>query len=138
MGLLLGLLTACSGSSSEAFCDRATTAHQAGPLFPARTDGAPLPNLEALTALEAMADAAPSEIAAEMQVLVDEAQALVRAAQVRRENGSSFPDNDRWSQRAVERAQSAVIDYSDTHCDIVLTQTVRPGSQDPHPTPEID
>ena len=129
--LLVSALGACSESPIDAFCDRARTASEVGPLFPARTDGEPVPDLEALSGLEAMAAAAPSEIAPEMQILADEAQALVNEVENREKNGSFFPPSDRSSRRAVERAQSAVIDYSDTHCDVVLTQTVRSGSQGP-------
>lgn len=120
-------LGGCSDSTTDAFCERAGVAHEVGPLFPARTDGEPVANLDALDALEQLAAAAPEEIDDDVGVLVDEAQALVVEARARRENSFTSPDRDRWSRRAVEQAQSAVFEYAATHCDIDLTETAHLG-----------
>ncbi|MFP3905747.1 MAG: hypothetical protein ACLFWR_01845 [Acidimicrobiales bacterium] len=124
---LVVALAGCSGSATEAFCERVAVAHEVGPLFPARTDGEPVANLDALDALEQLAAAAPDEIDDEAGVLVDEARALVAEARARRENSFTSPDSDRWSRRAVEQAQSAVFEYAATQCDIDLTETAHTG-----------
>lgn len=125
--IVMTALVACSGSSIDAFCDRAETAAEIGPLFPARTDGEPVPDLAALAALEAMAEVSPDELADDMDVLVETGRALADQARARRENGSEVPDSSRWSRRAVEQAQRAVLDYIAAGCDLDLRSQ--------HPTP---
>jgi hypothetical protein len=132
--ILSTALVACSESSVDAFCDRAETAAEIGPVFPARTDGEPVPDLAALAALEAMAEAAPDELVDEMEVLVDTARALTDQARARQENGSEAPDSGRWSRRAVDQAQRAVLDYIAAHCDIDLSAQ---HSTSPSSPPEV-
>ncbi len=125
--LVAGALGACSGpSAADGFCDQVTVVQQAGPLFPARTDGEPVPNSTALAAIEGLADHRPEPIAEAIDVLIDEARSLSIQAQERLGQSAQVdPPNRRWSQSAVESAQSAVIAYAAEHCDIGLI----PGNQ---------
>lgn len=125
VGALLTGTMACGPSSLDAYCDRVAEVATVGPLFPARTDGEPVPHLEALEAIEAMAAAAPDEVADDAAVLAGAARALVDEAEARRTNRSTFDPTDRWSPSVVEEAQNAVIDHADTECGIDLTQLGR-------------
>lgn len=127
-GMTLALLAAsvaCGPSEIDQFCDRVAELQAAGPLFPARTDGEPVPDPDVIEAIEAMAAAAPSDIAEEAEVLADEARALVAEAESRRTNQSHSATTDRWSPSAVEQAQIAVISYADTECGLDLTYVSR-------------
>lgn len=118
-------LAACSGQSAdEAFCDQVGEVQAAGALFPSRTDGEPVPNDAALVAIEGLAEGPPAEIENEVQVLVDESRRLVAGAEERlgRTPQVQTPSR-RWSRTAVESAQSAVIRYAASSCDIDLTST---------------
>jgi hypothetical protein len=123
--LLVGAaaLSACGGpSADEVFCERVAEVQQAGPLFPARTDGEPVAEPAALAALERLAERRPDEIDAELGILVDEARALVDDAEQRMGREAQVsPPSGRWSRSAVESAQSAVSSYAALTCDIDLT-----------------
>lgn len=116
-------LAACSRpSAAGAFCDRLTAVQEAGPLFPSRTDGEPVPNLAALAAIEELADRPPDIVAEHVQVLVDEARSLASQAAARMGQTAQVEAPERrWSRNVVESAQSAVAGYAQEECGIELT-----------------
>lgn len=125
---LVALAASCSdGRSAEAFCDQLEVTLAVGPLFPDRTDGEPVPEPEALEALEDLADTAPEPVRSSVEVLLAEAQALVADATERqdRDATTTTADEDAESTRPthparadVESAQSAVTDYTVAECEI--------------------
>lgn len=125
LAALVVLAAACGPSELDAYCERVDELAASGPLFPTRTDGEPVPDLDALEAIEAVAEAAPSEIADEATVLADEARALVEEAEARRANRSIPETSDRWSPSVVEQAQNAVIEHVDAECGLDLTHLGR-------------
>lgn len=123
--MALGVIAGCSGSSTdEAFCRQIEVVQAAGPLFPARTDGEPVPNPETLEALVGLAEHRPDAIAEEVSVLVESAQALSAEAEARLGRTAQVdPPNSRWNRTVVESAQTAVISYAAETCDIDLRQS---------------
>jgi hypothetical protein len=120
----------CSdGRSVEAFCDQLDDTIAAGPLFPDRTDGEPVPSVDALTAIDELADVAPDEIRSSVEVLVTEANALVADA-TERDATTTTADGDEPIDRSpsethppraeVEAAQSAVTAYASAECGVSL------------------
>lgn len=114
--------TACGGpSTDEAFCSQVQIVQAAGPLFPARTDGEPVPNAEALEAIVGLSDHRPEAIADDLDLLVEAAQSLNEEARQRLgQTAQVQPPERRWSRSAVESAQRAVIEYAAQTCDIDL------------------
>lgn len=118
---------ACSsGPSVEEFCAAADATRDAGPLFPDRTDGEPVPEPDALAALEDLAASSPGTIEDEVDVLLAEARALVADAEARTggattssatttTSGDPLP---RPTRAEVTEAQSAVVAYIDEECDL--------------------
>lgn len=102
------------------FCDDLAAMQAAGPIFPARADGAREPDLAALDRLRSLAERAPDEIEESLQILAEHAEELVQTAQTRTESGSSFSPSGRWSRSVVESAQTAVSQYAAATCDIDL------------------
>jgi hypothetical protein len=130
MCALVLLVVGCAGESPEvAFCSRLEEVREAGPLFPARTDGEPVPDPRVLELLEALATDAPAEIVDELAVLVEEARVLVAEAQDRRAGTSTSATTDRWSRSVVEQAQRAAFDYARSTCDIDLTRATALGTE---------
>jgi hypothetical protein len=126
------------GDDPNAFCEQLVATRDAGPIFPARTDGRIEPDLEALDRLHALAATAPGEIADELEILVDDADDLVRSAQNPAERGSSSAGSGRWSRSVVESAQRAVFRYAADTCDIDLTRAPVPTSEgDVEAPPEV-
>ena len=121
---------ACSdGPSVEAFCDQLDDTIAAGPLFPDRTDGEPVPSADALAAIDDLADVAPDEIRGSVEVLVTEANALVADATERDATTTTGGDDepvdrspsDTHPPRAdVEAAQAAVTAYAADECGVTL------------------
>jgi hypothetical protein len=122
---------ACSdGSSVEAFCDQLDDTIAAGPLFPDRTDGEPVPSADALAAIDDLADVAPDEIRGSVEVLVTEANALVADATERDATTTTGDDDDEPVDRSpsethppradVEAAQAAVTAYAAAECGVTL------------------
>jgi hypothetical protein len=134
--LLVAILGACSGDGEDAFCERVTATREAGPLFPPRTDGEPIPNLLALEAIVAMGDTvppgAPDEVRDALKVLVDEAIRLVDDAEARLTGAAPAvtPDTSR-GRRAVAASQTVVVEYIAVTCDIDLTLPFGPISEVP-------
>ena len=125
-----GLLGACSSDDGvNAFCQRLDATWDQGPIFPTRTDGEPVPDLEALERLQQLAAAAPEEIAEAFKVVAEHAEDLVQEAQIRTESGSSIAGSGRWSQSVVESSQSAVLQWADDSCDIDLRRATGPGTE---------
>ena len=137
--MLVTGLSGCWGSSDdEAFCAQLRVSQDAGPLFPPRTDGEPVPNRAALEALIELGRVAPAEIREDVQVLVDEAEALVADAESRQKGAQLSPQTSRWSRSVVVSAQRAVFRYSVASCDIDLTRTPNPDAEMPQPESRPD
>lgn len=127
LAVLIATGASCSdGRSVEAFCDQIEATVDAGPLFPDRTDGEPVPSVEALDAIDELADVAPDAIAPSVEVLSAEAQALVADAE-RRDDATTTGTDDESTTGAthptraeVEAAQVAVADYSADECGVDL------------------
>lgn len=119
---LVALATGCTGpSTDEAFCSQVEVVQAAGPLFPARTDGEPVPNPDALEAILGLGDHRPEEISEEISLLVEAAESLSDQAQQRLgQTAQVQPPESRWSRSAVESAQRAVIAYAAQTCAIDL------------------
>ncbi|QGG95751.1 hypothetical protein [Actinomarinicola tropica] len=123
------LVAGCSDEpSTEAFCDAAEATVAAGPLFPSRTDGEPVPEPRALDALEALAESSPDEIDGDVDVLVREATALLVEAEARLDASTSTSGTteapatiDRPSRAEVDAAQRDVVAYAEAECGIDLT-----------------
>lgn len=123
-------VAACSdGRSTEAFCDQVEATLSAGPLFPDRTDGEPVPSADALDAIEELGDVAPDEIRDAVDVLVAEAGALVAEAEDRnttttdRDEGDDGASEDapaRPEREAVDAAQSEVVAFAERECEVDL------------------
>lgn len=123
---------ACSDEPSvEAFCDAVEQVVAAGPLFPDRTDGEPVADLDALAALRDMTDAAPGEIETHTSVLLAEAEGLAAEAAQRVDatQGSASsvtpttepPTTPRPQRAQVESAQAEVTAFVADECDIDLS-----------------
>jgi hypothetical protein len=136
LGAVALLVASCSdGGTVEAFCEQVEATVDAGPLFPDRTDGEPVPSAEGLEAIEELADAAPDEISDAVDVLVAEAEALVAEAADRvttttggdaaDDGGADEPDpadadGARPARADVEAAQAEVIAFIDRECEVDL------------------
>jgi hypothetical protein len=127
VGALVALLAlvglgGCSDDDGDAtrFCEDLAAFRDQGPIFPTRADGAREPDLRALDRLRELADHSPSEVRDDLATLVGYAEDLVRESQIGTESGSSFSAGDRWSRSVVESAQSAVIQYAASTCDLDL------------------
>lgn len=129
--LALVLVGACSDEPSvEEFCAAAEATVATGPLFPDRTDGEPVPEPDALAALEDLADRAPDEVDDPLEVLVAEARALVAEAEARAGAATGSTDTSttadapaRPSRAEVEAAQAAVVAYVTDNCALDLDPT---------------
>lgn len=119
------LMAGCSGpSTDDAFCSQVQNVQAAGPLFPARTDGEPVPDPVALEAIIGLADHRPDAISDDIIVVVEAAQALSAQAQQRLgQTAQVQPPESRWSRSAVESAQRAVIHYAAQTCEIDLSRS---------------
>lgn len=127
--VIIALAVACSdGRSTEAFCDQLGVTLAAGPLFPDRTDGEPVPEPDALEALEELADTAPDPVRDSVDVLLAEAEALVADASDRQDDDESTTTSEgdestrpTHPPRAdVEAAQVAVTDFAVSECEVDL------------------
>jgi len=132
LAVALSASAGCTDEPSiEAFCDAVDAVQTAGPLFPDRTDGEPVAEPDALAALRSMAAAAPSDIAAQAEVLLAEAEGLATEAAQRSEaidssaSTTAGPDDapsaPRPERAAVETAQNEVATFASDECAIDLS-----------------
>jgi hypothetical protein len=127
--LLTVALLGCSDERcTEAFCDQLDATIATGPLFPDRTDGEPVPEPDAMAALEELSEVAPDAIRDDVEVLVAEGRALVADADERdaatTTSTDAGPDDDTTTRpthpaRAdVEAAQVSVATFSADECGV--------------------
>lgn len=115
---------ACSNTNpTDEFCTLIENQAEVGPLFPHRLDGEPVPNYEALKWLHDLAEYAPSEIAAQLNILADEADALVAQAEARHNPLLTPPSNEdsppeTLTKEAIDAAQRDAIHYIKETCQV--------------------